>query len=109
MTDDRWNALSAVVDSLASLADSAGVSHERRRRIRALERAVEQRNPDLFQVALDGSGSATAPPTEVDDELPDIAIWSVAEAACSLAEGEGVEVLEAATLTLEAWAAEVQD
>ncbi|TAK21083.1 MAG: hypothetical protein EPO40_30050 [Myxococcaceae bacterium] len=107
MTDDRWNALSAVVDSLASLADSAGVSHERRRRIRALERAVEQRNPDLFQVALDGS--ATAAPTEVDDELPDIAIWSVAEAACSLAEGEGVEVLEGATLTLEAWAAEVRD
>ncbi len=109
MTDARWDALSAVVDNLASLADSAGVSPERRRRIRALEKAVVQRNPDLFQVALDGSGAATAAPTEVDDELPDIAIWSVAEAACALAEGENEDVLVAATLTLEAWAAEVRD
>lgn len=108
MTNDRWNALSPLVDCLASLADSAGVSHERRRRIRALERAVAQRNPDLFQVALDGAGSAAALPTAVDDELPDIAIWSVAEAACALAEGESPDVLVAAQLTLEAWTAEVR-
>jgi hypothetical protein len=105
-----WQTLADLVGVLASVAARVGVDEELRWRVAALQRAVDSRDPSPFPLAL-GSTGRNPPPSVVAwshdrataDELPEVAVWFLAEAACSLAEGAGIDELRAAWAVLEAW------
>ena len=105
-----WQTLADLVGVLASVAARVGVDDELRWRVAALQRAVDSRDPSPFPLAL-GSTGRNPPPSVVAwshdrataDELPEVAVWFLAEAACSLAEGAGIDELRAAWAVLEAW------
>lgn len=105
-----WQTLSELVDVLASVAARVGIDGELRWRVAALRRAVDSRDPSPFPLAL-GSTGRTPPPSVIawshdratDEELPEAAVWFLAEGACSLAEGAGIDELRAAWAAIEAW------
>lgn len=58
--------------------------------------------PSLRRLALMRHDRATA------NELPEIEVWMVADAACGLAEGRGPQVLHGVPVVLDAWAESTQ-
>ncbi len=109
-----WQTLSELVDVLASVAARVGIDEELRWRVAALRRAVDSRDPSPFPLAL-GSTGRNPPPSVIawsheratDEELPEAAVWFLAEGACSLAEGAGIDELRAAWAAIEAWSLKV--
>jgi len=91
-----------------------GIDEELRWRVAALRRAVDSRDPSPLPLAL-GSTGRNPPPSVIawsheratDDELPEVAVWFLAEGACSLAEGAGIDELRAAWAAIEAWSMRV--
>jgi len=109
-----WQTLSELVDVLASVAARVGIDEELRWRVAALRRAVDSRDPSPLPLAL-GSTGRNPPPSVIawsheratEEELPEVAVWFLAEGACSLAEGAGIDELRAAWAAIEAWSLKV--
>lgn len=107
-----WQMLTELVAVLASIASRVGVDDELKWRVAALQRAVAARDSSPLPLAL-GSTGREPPPAVVAwcderatrDELGEVAVWFLADAACALAEGAELEELRGAWALLDAWAA----
>lgn len=114
ITPAGWQTLSELVAVLASIATRVGVDDELRWRVAALQRAVDSHDPSPFPLAL-GSTGREPPPAVIAwsheratvEDLPEVAVWFLADAACELAEGAGIEELRGAWAMLHAWASAV--
>lgn len=111
MTASGWETLGAMVGVLSSVAHRVGLDDDLRWRVMALQRAVDARDPSPFPLALGGTGREPPPAViawsyerGTPEDLPEVAVWFLADAACALAEGEGLEELRGAWAVLDAWA-----